>query len=235
MSRSFSANTDHLDAASAVRASRPVTVSAWVKFGDTGSGHIFNIGQAGTSNHRLTLQVAGAVIQSILRDASNSRSASASGSPSTGVWTLCTGTWTDDTTKACFRDGANKGTNAVAATPGTFDATRISGNLSTTPGIPLLSGTLVAHVGVWDIVLSDSEIAELTTKAPNLVRSDHLIEYWPLTGNQSPEPSSGSQATSLTVTGTSYSTDNPTITLDAGRRRGAASIIPIGLRHVRVY
>lgn len=47
----------------------------------------------------------------------------------------------------------------------------------------------VAHVAVWDTVLTDAEIAALAGGANPLdVQPGHLLGYWPITGHDSPEP-----------------------------------------------
>jgi Concanavalin A-like lectin/glucanases superfamily len=46
----------------------------------------------------------------------------------------------------------------------------------------------LAEAAIWDIVLSDEEVAILASGiSPLLVRPDHLVSYWPLIGCQDPE------------------------------------------------
>jgi hypothetical protein len=215
MSRTFSANSDHLDC-TAVHTTYPYTVSLWAKAGSiAGTQYYFTRGVGGTSDNFTGIRVSASQLQAIIRDTTNSSANATPAAPSTGAWELYTATFRNDTNRAAFINGANKGTAAVAKTLTAPDALRISGTLLATPTSFLQSGALVAHVGLWNIELADADILNLATKAPNLVQAANLIEYWPLTGNQSPEPSSGSQATNFTVTGASYSTDNPIIDLGA--------------------
>ena len=214
MSRSFSSASDYLDAATAVIATRPCTISLWAKNGDLGGAsgeHYFNIGVSGSSDNRITLFCGNGtgLVAAGERDASASQAAIALTTYAVGGWFNLTGVFTSDSSRACFVNGAAKATNSGVASPSAFNATRVSGNLVSTPGNPILSGGLVAYIGVWNIALADADVLKLYTQTPDLVQSANLIEYWPLIGNQSPEPSSGTQGTSLTVTGTTFSTDNP--------------------------
>ena len=69
----------------------------------------------------------------------------------------------------------------------------------------------LAHAAIWNVALSDQEVASLKYLYPNQVAVANLVNYWPLTSNKSPEPDYGSGNLPLTVTGTTFSTDNPNI------------------------
>jgi hypothetical protein len=212
LSRAFSSGTDKLSIASAVIATRPYSVSLWVKLADISqSQQLFNIATSASDDNRTTLSYFFSGSNQFAaneRDTVSQIANSTLTAPSTGVWYHTAAVYTNDSSRAVYTNGANKGTNAGATTPGAFNLTRISGSPTSTA--PIAGGGLVAHVGVWNIALSDADVLQLATQTPDRVQAANLIEYWPLTSNSSPEPSSGSQATSFTVTGTAFSTDNPT-------------------------
>lgn len=212
MSRAFSVAGDNLTNAAAAVTVMPATgfsMSLWIKPTVGTTQNLMTLGAAAAANNQWTLVLTAAGAGQILvRDnvASNTTVSSAANATS-GVWNLITGTFTDDTNRAIYLNGANKATTAVLKPITAPTNTRISGNPVATS--PILSSGLVAHIAIWNTVLSDSDVLALYTNVPSSVQVSSLLEYWPLTGNVSPEPSTGTLANSLTVTGTVFNTDDP--------------------------
>lgn len=126
---------------------------------------------------------------------------------SDGTWQHLCGVFTNATDRAVFLDGGSKGTNSDNQTPvGINDFT--IGN-TYTGGTSWFYGKL-AHVAIWDIALSDAEVAQLAAGAnPVAIQSAHLIAYYPLL-----EDASDAQggATLTPVGSPTYdSEDNPTV------------------------
>jgi hypothetical protein len=101
-------------------------------------------------------------------------------------------------------------TNASYTPSGSYsDTDRIGANESSPSTATQLDGRMF-NLGFWRARLSASSVDSLKRGIPpNLVQQSDLIFYWPLSGDQSPEPDlkSGLQGT---ISGTIAAADNPT-------------------------
>lgn len=216
MSRSFATNADHLDLASAPVLAPPMTLAAWIKI----SGSVLNtefvtIGTSGSAANLYALMtLVGASAQARERDAGAASGANSTFTLDVGNWRLIVGTFLDHTNRACYTDGANKGTVSALKAATTPNMLRISGDPQATPVNPFVG--LIAHVAVWNVALTDADVLALLTLAPPAIRPDALLEYWPLVSGQPTEPGYGQLGDSLVVTGTTFSYDNPPIGLLPG-------------------
>lgn len=130
--------------------------------------------------------VGGDPLQAITYTASSSIASTTSGY-SADTWHHGCAVFASATSRAAYLDGGNKGTNATNHLP--------SGVNRSFVGTRILSGTrafflngMVAEAGIWDIALSDAEVAALATGlSPLLVRPESLVAYWPLWGSSDPE------------------------------------------------
>jgi hypothetical protein len=181
----------------------PCTLSAWVRVYDVVSSQIVTVGTSGSANNYYALGLnASNKAQAIEKDTVNGLAISAL-TVSNNVWHNLTAVFTDHTNRAIFIDGANKvaaaGLRAAAAT----SFIGIMGDTISGGGWP----ADYAHVAIWNIALSDTEVSQLFAVGPAWTRPASLIEYWPLFGNLSPEPSTQT-ANSLTVAA-NYSSLDP--------------------------
>lgn len=210
MSRACSSAADHLDAAYTLS---PVgfTVSLWFKALTLLTGQqLVNIGTSGSGTNRYTVGMSATNAPNTNHnDGTNAIATAGATSLGDGAHHNIVSTLTSLSSRASFVDGINKGTNANTRTALIPNAIRISGDLS--GGVPILGGGLVSHVAIWSGVVSDADIALLATVSPNMVRPDILIDYWPLQSGSASEPSYGSRGTILSVTGTTFSTDDPAL------------------------
>lgn len=215
MSRTFDGtNTFHLDAAVATISAPPITMFAWAKLAALGAARqMLNVGTSASASNRMALSVV-AANNGRFSDQDGSARDAISTTPTiadTTNWHLITGGAVDHTVTGRFGmvdayyPGKGSGTGGTSA-PSAPNCMRISGSPD---GANNMNG-LLAHVGFYSVVLTDAEIEILRRFGPLAVQRANLVEYWPLTGNNSPEPSYGSSATSMTLTGAVvYSTDNP--------------------------
>jgi hypothetical protein len=98
---------------------------------------------------------------------------------SANTWHHACGVWASATDRRAFIDGSSKGTDTTSVDPGTLNRTNIASLDWTGPG-SYLAGRL-CEAAIWNIALSDAEVAVLATGAPPpLVRPDALVRYWPL-------------------------------------------------------
>ena len=213
MARLFLTNADHLDNAVPCITAMPaagMTISAWIKATTLLTlQEILTLGQAASNSNRWTIDVnaASTFSQSQARDGAAASFGTATAAVTSGVWCLVTGVFYDDTNRAGFTNGANKGTGAVLRTLASAPTnTRVSAN--PIGNNPVLNG-LLAHLAIWNTALVDTDVLALMTNLPSSIQPSFLQEYWPLTTGASPEPSIGIQGNSLTVTGTSFAADDP--------------------------
>jgi hypothetical protein len=171
----------------------PFSMSAWFNKPDITNNHaICGVYYTGAGTGAWYLRAAGGVSGDPVQ--AGAGSAPSSGAQSTtgysaSTWHHAAGTWTNTTSRAAFIDGGSKGTTAVADNGTIANANVITiGRFSdSTPGS--YSYGKVCEVGMWNIVLSDAEIALLAKGwSPLAIRPDALVSYVPVTGRHSPEP-----------------------------------------------
>jgi hypothetical protein len=101
---------------------------------------------------------------------------------SSGVWASATGVWVSDSDRNVFLNGANKVQNTDTATI-TASANRTSiGVRDTSTPISPVDGQ-IAEAAIWNIALSDAEVASVHSSHPLLVRASNLLGYWPCWGS----------------------------------------------------
>lgn len=115
-------------------------------------------------------------------DSANASQATATSSSavSTNTWTHCAAVFASATSRAAYKDGGNKGTNATNITwPASLARFGIGHDDGSTIGRNLQGR--VAEFGVWDVALTDDEVAQLGRgMPPSVVRPENLIAYLPL-------------------------------------------------------
>ena len=184
--------SQYLTHAAAVVTANPWTIAGWFRSNDaTTAQTIISLGVSGSDTDRIQLQMEGTVAGDILRLSVNAANPSSFADSTTGMtankWHHGCGS-DDGTTLSCYIDGGSKGTASSDDDPSGLDVTYI--------GTRRLSGSLggywsgdLAECAIWNVVLSDAEVAELATGVcPLFVRPDNLVAYWPVIGAQSPEP-----------------------------------------------
>jgi hypothetical protein len=210
MSRQFSSSADFLQLAAVPVSAVPLTLCAWFKQTSAPTvANLVGILTGGTLAGSWTLaSAASQVARARCRDnASTNGEAISTVGAGLNAWHHAAAVFTDNTNRAALLDGANKGTQASVLTPTTMDQVRVSLDGTGASGII----GLIAHVAIWNVALSDGDIATLAGGAnPRTIQPGNLINYWPLTGGQSPEQTAVGTG-DLTVTGTTFSTDNPTV------------------------
>lgn len=106
------------------------------------------------------------------------------GASSTSVvagWNFVAGVWTSSTSRSAFVNGGGKGTGTNSATPSSINRLTVGSQDNAGSGQPTASGDRIAEVGVWNVALSDDEIAALGKGiSPLLVRPQNLVAYLPL-------------------------------------------------------
>lgn len=99
-------------------------------------------------------------------------------------WHHCAAIFASSTSRFAYVDGGQKIEQTDSNTPtlANFDTYTIGRRRNATHFAVLMQGG-IAEVGLWDVSLSDEEIASLAAgMTPLMVRPQSLLGYWPLSG-----------------------------------------------------
>lgn len=209
----------------AVATAVPLTIAAWAKTSITGSQqHIAGLFASGSAFNRNSFRLLvspGDVIQAMTGSGASTNGGATTTTITAGSWFHACGVFTSATSRAAYLNGGGKGTGSTNLTPAGIDRTSVGlgdGSAANTEFAPSGTGS-IAEVGVWDIALSDAEVALLSTGvSPTLVQGAHLIAYWPLLG-YSPEINLITDASTLAVQGSLSIADGPPL-INAGGYTG---------------
>jgi hypothetical protein len=174
----------YISAASAVLSGVPITMACRFNSDDlTAEQVLVNIGRSDNDAHYFVLMARGGVggdpVGCLTEDGIAFAAAATSSGYSANTWHHAAAVFDAVDSRAVFIDGGGKGTNATSVTPASLDQTAIGVQL----GIGVSGGTSgrVAEVGIWDVALTDAEVAVLAAGySPLLVRPQNLVFYAPL-------------------------------------------------------
>lgn len=205
MARAFDdASSQALTTANAVVSGTPLTIAGFFYSDDltVQQAMVAIADTAGTNNWFALLldgTTAGDPLLAISRSAGSYAYATSTVGYSANTWQHAAAVFASPSSRSIYLDGANKVTNtATLADPFGLDYTAV-GRRTMSSSDSYLSGRL-AEVGVWNVALDDDEIAALAKGvSPKLIRPASLVAYWPLVGNDSPEPDLGRGQYPLTL------------------------------------
>lgn len=210
MARDFSGTGQFGGLAAAVVQTPPWSMMAWYNADDVNERAIVQVGtDAGTNQELIYLR------------ASNDRPTwffngnvfDTGTAASAGVWQMVLAVCAGDADRTLyFWDGSTlfSGTSAVSVTPSGFDVTSVGRQRDSGSDFSLFDGR-IAEVAFWGAALNASEAAALALGVPPpLVRTPSNLVYWPLWGDDGPEPDwkmttgvvAGANRNALTLTGT---------------------------------
>lgn len=206
MARVLTASSSHyLEYIGAVRNTTPLTLACWYKTSDVSQTGILMIQSEEANSHYFYLyqHVSGVIAQ--VGDGSGADFAASTVAASANVWTHACAVFASSSSRAAYINGTNKGTNSASHTPASIDLTMLGARYTGPGARSLYYDGYIAEAAIWDIALSDAEVASLYVSAgvgifPTDVQSGHLLAYWPLLGSSSPEPDDVGSA-DLTVSG----------------------------------
>ena len=207
MSRLFDdASSQYLSRTAAVLTTVPITMACWFNTNDlsTDNQALIALAYSGNVNDYFLLriqQTTGTIAAAVNAFGVGQVLAESSAGCSLNTWHHACAVFSAADARAAYLDGANKGTEGTSRTPtNTVDRTGVGGLVPLTP-TQFMSGR-IAEAAIWDVALSDAEIAALGKGfAPLLLRPQSLVAYWPLLGNDSPELDRWKNQYDLTVTG----------------------------------
>lgn len=134
------------------------------------------------------------------------RNSDAPASFGTGAWHLMIGVFDNATSRTAWQDGSAGTTNTTSVTPSSVAKTNIGTRYSSGTRGNFFAGN-IAHVAIWNIALSGTDIASLAAHAlPSAVQSGNLVFYADL---QNGIARDSITATNLTLSGAVSSTNGP--------------------------
>jgi hypothetical protein len=168
----------------ALTSTRPVTIMAWAKPDNVSNpGVIAEVGRVMPyPSDVLYVQLGGSHIADIYDYLGNAQALTSFPNEWTPLqWNHVLISSASHVDRSLWIDGL-KTTNSLDSGSHTFAMTRlIVGRSKFNPSIPMGFDGKIAHVAIWDIVLSDGDIALLAARArPDEIQSDHLLGYWQL-------------------------------------------------------
>ncbi len=190
MARLFDAATEYLQIEQAVITGYPFTLACWFNSDSIAiSQALMWVGDKGEDNIYASLRIEGATdgdpVVAQMRIFSESNAITSTGY-SANTWHHAAGVYTNATSRAAYIDGGSKGTDATNLTPVGFDRTAI-GALRDITAAWWMSG-LIAEAAIWNIALSDAEVADLAKNVdPLTIHPESIVALWRLIGRTSPE------------------------------------------------
>jgi len=215
MSRLFDdASSQYLTVASAPVTAVPLTMACWFRSDDaTISQRLLELHNSGVSGDNFSLSAQGATAGDPVAFASTTTAGGGSVANTTtgysaNTWHHACGVTSAVNDRAVYIDGGSKGTNTGSKTPSGINSFNVGRRGGTSPGV-YFSGR-VAEVGIWNVALSDVEVAALARGiAPPYIQPAALVGYWPVWGLHSPEIDLTPNNRTLTVTGATLADHAP--------------------------
>ena len=171
-----------LNTSVAVVSAAPCTMAAWFNTDDSAKDALLAVSNysPGSFNGFWLVLDEYDYVQARLYDGSIGN-ATSSTTYSLNTWHHACAVFAANNNRSAYLDGGNKGTDTSTHTPSGLENTSIGAILyNEGPGDWLISGS-IAEAGIWNVALSDAEVALLAKGySPLFVRPQNLVFYAPL-------------------------------------------------------
>jgi hypothetical protein len=182
-------SSSYVSLGSGLLTAAPATLACFARTSITGVSQrllgLHNSASASNRNYlRLGITAANEVV-AVAADASGTSDAASVATISANTWHHFCAVFGSTTSRSVYLDGANKVTDS-ANRPAPTGVNRVAVGVdfvSGSAGNPLApSGTgLIAEVGIWNVALSDEDVAALAKGIPPImIRPQNLVAYLPL-------------------------------------------------------
>jgi hypothetical protein len=187
MARLFDdAKSQYLENASAVLSGVPATMVAWMRPDAAVASQAVGVYDVSAADQWMDLAIGADRKVYATTNAGGQAFARTVALVALNTWAHIAAVFAAVDDRRVYLDGGNKVTDATSKTPAGIDTTSIGRRSTSAPA--LYASGRIAEVAIYNVALTDDEIAELATGAsPLLVRPDALVAYWPLSGHDCPE------------------------------------------------
>lgn len=176
-----SASTQYLSASAPVTAA-PFTIAAWAQ------RTTINVNQAvaslnqnsGTNRWVLYFDTSNKINFFVNDSGGFAQASSTTSANSTGVWYHTAAVEASASDHRVFLNGGGKGTSTTSRSPASINAVNIGNDRNSNTNTSLMNG-LIADVAIWNVALSDAEVASLAKGfSAKTVQPGNLVFYAPL-------------------------------------------------------
>jgi hypothetical protein len=166
----------------------PLTIACWFQLSVTTLENVLVSLSDGTATNQFYLAASGGTGGDPVRfitQATTANNAATSTGYSANTWHHACGIEASATSRAAYIDGGSKGTNTTSRTPAGIDRVNFCVNGA---GTTTNSSKTLAEVGIWNVALTDAEVATLAAGvSPRLMRPANLVFYAPLITTNAPQ------------------------------------------------
>jgi hypothetical protein len=180
MSRVLSGTGQYLTTSGAVLTAAPLTMACWGIHGATGVlDYAMNLGVSGATNNRFVLGVNASDQVFMESAAASASSAVTTATVPTSGWQHFAGVTASATSRFAYLNGTPGSVQTTSRVPSGINMLRVGAGGTASS---LWTGT-IAHCAVWNVALTDAEIAALAAGlSPLAMRPGALVAYWPYMG-----------------------------------------------------
>jgi hypothetical protein len=183
MARLFDdASTEYLENSNAVVSGPPFTIACWSYIDAALDAHQTFLGvfDGDSNNYYYVKHNKNGGPALMVYNGSTSGNSFSSGSHSLETWHHNCAVARAANDRSIFLDGGNEGINTTSVSPSGMDRTTMAGAYWGGTISSYMSGR-IAEAAIWDVALTDAEVAVLATGVPPyFVQPDNLVAYWPL-------------------------------------------------------
>lgn len=178
-------NSEYLTHAGAVVTAAPLTLAGWFNSDNIDINQtVIAVGNT-TDTDFFNLILRGAVANDYVAlgvwDGSNYREPNTTSGYSANTWHHACGVEATSSDRRVYIDGGSKGTNLLEESPAGVDNAAIGHLLYNNDADTDYFSGLIAEAAVWNIALTDAEVAILAKGfSPLFVHPQNLVAYWPL-------------------------------------------------------
>lgn len=211
--RQFNGTTDYLMASAAAATDEPFTLATWFKvISMVNNGYALSLCVPGASQRSgLIVATSNKHLQGIAQNGGSYTLLDIAVDVNDGEWHHGVFVCASDSDRRLYLDGGNKVTSTTSVSIPSATRTLI-GAVYQGASIVFRFPGIVCESAIWNIALSDSEVAQIATRGtkPSDVQAGSLVGYWPVKGD-SPEVNEGTVGSSvdMTVNGTTIVNDRP--------------------------
>lgn len=213
MARAFNGTTQYLEKTTAVVSAYPLTLAGWVNpttLPASTAHAILSMTDSSNPDNTIMLYVFGSNLVAGVIDGSGSVNAIGTTALSTSTWAHGTAVFVNATDRHILTNGGDKVTNTTSKNAPTVARTDLGATRTGASAATFFVDGLIAEVGIWSVALDDAEALALARGlSPTMIRPASLVAYWPLFGNDSPEPDRWKNRHDLTLVASPTKADHP--------------------------